>query len=162
VKGANGSGNYTYQLRNKTTGALIDENTTGLFSYGAANETYAIRVLDNECNTQFDQDVTILDLSDVQIAYASGSQNNVYCEGQTLSVNCITLGSTTYSWTGPNGWTSTEQNPTRPNATPDMSGRYTVTVYPEGCNDPMTQFLDIIVSPCVAAVNPHLRSRVVP
>jgi hypothetical protein len=160
VKGANGSGNYTYQLRSQGGGTLIQSNTTGTFSYGSAGETYTIRVIDNECNKHFDQDVTILDLSDAQITYSSGSTNNVFCEGQTLRVNCITLGSTTYSWTGPGGWTSTEQNPTRPNATPAMSGRYTVTVTPEGCGAPMTQYIDVTVSPCVAIVNPHLRTRV--
>ena len=133
---------------------------TGAFSYGSAGETYTVRVIDNECNTQFDQDVTILDLSDAQITYSSGSTNNIFCEGQTLRVNCITLSTTTYSWTGPNGWTSNLQNPTRPNATPEMSGRYTVTVTPEGCGLPMTQHIDILVSPCVAIVNPHTRARV--
>jgi hypothetical protein len=39
-----------------------------------------------------------------------------------------------------------------------MSGRYTVTVTPEGCGVPMTQYIDIIVSPCMATINPHLRS----
>jgi hypothetical protein len=160
VKGANGSGNYTYQLRTQGGGTLIQQNTTGTFSYGSAGQTYTIRVIDNECNKQFDQDVTILDLSDAQITYSSGSMSNVFCEGQTLRVNCITLGTTSYNWTGPGGWTSTEQNPTRPNATPAMSGRYTVTVTPEGCGEPMTQYIDIVVSPCVAAVNPHLKTRV--
>jgi hypothetical protein len=161
VKGENGSGNYTYQLMPQGGGTVIQQNTTGVFNYGSAGDTYTVRVIDNDCNTQFDQNVTILDLTDAQITYTSGStQSNIFCEGQTLRVNCISLGSTSYSWTGPDGWTSTAQNPTRPNAKPSMSGRYTVTVTPEGCGAPMTQYVDVIVSPCMAIINPHLRTKV--
>jgi hypothetical protein len=160
VEGINGTGSYTYQQRTQGGGTVIQSNSTGVFNYGSAGETYTIRVIDNTCATYFDQNVSILDLSDTQITYSSGSSNNTFCEGQTLRVNCITLGSTQYSWTGPNGWTSNQQNPSRPNATPDMSGRYTVTVTPEGCSLPMTQYIDVTVSPCIAVVNPHLRSYV--
>jgi hypothetical protein len=41
-----------------------------------------------------------------------------------------------YNWTGPGGWTSNLQNPTRPNATGDMAGTYTSTVTDSnGCSD---------------------------
>jgi len=41
-----------------------------------------------------------------------------------------------YNWTGPGGWTSNPQNPTRPNATGDMAGTYTLTVTDSiGCSD---------------------------
>jgi hypothetical protein len=162
VQGANGSGSYAYELRTQGGATLIDANATGRFTYGQAGETYTIRVKDNTCNTYFDQDVTILNLSGAQIAYSSGgSMTDVFCQGQTLQLNCIPLGSNAYRWEGPDGWTSTEQNPARPNAVPSMSGRYTVEVTPEGCNVPMSQSIDIIVSPCVAPINPHLRSRVI-
>ena len=38
-----------------------------------------------------------------------------------------------YAWTGPNGFTSTLQNPTIPNATPAATGVYSVTVTVAGC-----------------------------
>ncbi len=41
-----------------------------------------------------------------------------------------------YNWTGPGGWTSDLQNPTRPNATGDMAGTYTSTATDSnGCSD---------------------------
>lgn len=51
------------------------------------------------------------------------------CVGQTiqLTVNSPTPGAT-YSWSGPNGWTSSTQNPTIPNATTSMSGTYSMTI----------------------------------
>jgi hypothetical protein len=161
VKGINGMGSYTYQLRSQGGGTLIETNTTGEFTHGSAGQTYTVRVID-ACGTQFDQDVTIRNLSDVRITYSSGGVGrDVFCEGQTLQVNCITLNATSYSWTGPDGWTSMQQNPTRPQATPAMSGLYTVTATLEAGCGAKTESIHITVSPCVVPVNPHLRSRVI-
>ncbi len=49
-----------------------------------------------------------------------------FCEGTTIQLNAA--GGTSYSWAGPNGYTSTLQNPTLPAATAAMGGTYTVTV----------------------------------
>ena len=40
-----------------------------------------------------------------------------YCEGATISLFTPTVASATYDWTGPNGFLSSLQNPTRANAT---------------------------------------------
>ena len=146
VQGIGGSGSYTYELRSANGATLHLSNSAGTFSYGSAGQTYLVRVRDNVCNTSFDQSVTILNLGTAAIAY-SGSPNNEFCEGGTIQLNCITLGQTTYTWSGPGGWTSTAQNPTRPNATAAMSGTYTVTVTPENCAMPMTQSVVISVVP---------------
>jgi hypothetical protein len=159
VRGINGTGNYSYELRALGGSTLLDQNNTGVFTYGSAGQSYTVRVIDASCGTSFGQDVTLLDLSKAQIAY-SESPDNVLCEGQTLRLHCLPLGITTYSWTGPNGWASNEQNPVIPDVTLNMSGAYTVTVTPEGCGAPMTQSVPITVSPCMAIVNPHLRVRV--
>ena len=48
-----------------------------------------------------------------------------YCEGQTIHLTVNEQMNATYAWTGPDGWTSTLQNPTRPDCTVDMAGTYT-------------------------------------
>lgn len=48
------------------------------------------------------------------------------CEGGTIDLTAD--GGTTYSWTGPAGFTSTDQNPSIANATTAMTGLYEVTV----------------------------------
>ena len=48
-----------------------------------------------------------------------------YCVGETISLNVTTQNGATYSWTGPNGFTSTLQSPTIPNCTFEMGGIYT-------------------------------------
>lgn len=51
-----------------------------------------------------------------------------YCVGETIQLNANGQSGATYSWTGPGGWTSNHQNPTRSNCTMDMAGTYTCTI----------------------------------
>ena len=50
-----------------------------------------------------------------------------YCVGETIHLTVSSQNGATYSWSGPGGWTSTQQNPTRPNCTLNMAGTYTCT-----------------------------------
>ena len=51
-----------------------------------------------------------------------------YCVGETIYLTAQGQAGATYSWTGPGGFTSTQQNPTRPNCTLNMAGTYTCTI----------------------------------
>ena len=66
-------------------------------------------------------------------ATPTASNGGPYCEGATISLSTPTVAGATYSWTGPNGFTSSAQNPTRPNATPADAGLYSVTITVDGC-----------------------------
>jgi gliding motility-associated-like protein len=65
---------------------------------------------------------------------ASASGNSPICAGQTIN---LTGGSTnagaTFSWTGPNGFTSNQQSPSISNAIPAMAGTYTLVTTAGGC-----------------------------
>ena len=50
-----------------------------------------------------------------------------YCVGETIHLSVNAQEGATYSWTGPNGYTSNQQNPSRPNCTLNMAGTYTCT-----------------------------------
>jgi hypothetical protein len=67
-------------------------------------------------------------------AVPTAGNNGPRCAGQTLSLTAATVSGATYAWTGPNGFTSTAQNPTIPNATPAASGTYVVTATVSGCS----------------------------
>jgi hypothetical protein len=56
---------------------------------------------------------------------SAGSDDTVFCEGQTL--NLTSSGTGTVSWTGPSSFSSNQQNPVRTNLNPAHSGSYTVT-----------------------------------
>ena len=63
------------------------------------------------------------------------------CEGATLQLTASTLAGATYAWSGPDGFTSSQQNPTVANAAPSASGTYTVTV--NGCTSATTNAIVI-------------------
>ncbi|MBU0489111.1 MAG: immunoglobulin domain-containing protein [Bacteroidetes bacterium] len=52
---------------------------------------------------------------------------NPVCEGSSLVLSGSGLGATTWSWSGPNGFTSTVQNPEISSVTTAASGIYTLT-----------------------------------
>lgn len=54
--------------------------------------------------------------------------NGPICNNGLLLLFADTIAGASYSWTGPNGYTSTQQNPAIPNADTTFSGYYTVTV----------------------------------
>jgi hypothetical protein len=54
------------------------------------------------------------------------SSNSPVCPNTDIKLEAS--GGTSYSWTGPNGFTSTDQNPIIPNATSANSGTYSCTI----------------------------------
>ncbi len=70
----------------------------------------------------------------VESITATASNGGTICAGNALSLSSGPSGAAAYSWSGPNGFTSTLQNPVISNATVDASGSYQVTVTtPGGC-----------------------------
>ena len=51
-----------------------------------------------------------------------------YCVGEPIHLTANGQAGASYSWTGPGGFTSNQQNPTRPNCTMNMAGTYTCTI----------------------------------
>ncbi len=59
-----------------------------------------------------------------------------YCEGQTVQLNALSnLSGAQYNWTGPNGFSSSQQNPVITSAQANASGTYTVSLNPAGCGN---------------------------
>ena len=57
-----------------------------------------------------------------------------YGTGGTIRLTASTIEGATYVWSGPNGFASTGQYPTIPNATLEMAGDYSVTAILGGCS----------------------------
>lgn len=69
------------------------------------------------------------------------------CAGSTVQLMATSAISTaTYSWTGPNGYISSAQNPVLTNVAVNQSGTYEVTVTANGCTSPPAQ-VNLAVSP---------------
>lgn len=58
-----------------------------------------------------------------------------YCTGDTLYLGALCLQNVTYSWVGPNGFSSSLCEPKIPNASPINSGTYTVTATLGNCSN---------------------------
>ncbi|NCU05814.1 MAG: gliding motility-associated C-terminal domain-containing protein, partial [Chitinophagaceae bacterium] len=68
--------------------------------------------------------------------YANASTTTPFiCDGGTISLKADTLLTATYSWTGPNGFSSNQQNPVINNASVLSAGKYYVTVSLPGCGN---------------------------
>jgi gliding motility-associated-like protein len=83
------------------------------------------------------------------IGTATASNAGPYCAGATIQLNATGTG--TYSWTGPNGFTSTLQNPTIPNSTTANAGVYNLTVTATGCTATATTTVVVNTVPTVNA-----------
>ena len=168
INGINGVTPYTYELWDKdnttelNATAEIADDGSARFIYGQAGETYTVRIAD-ACGAQFSQPVTLVDLQTPRIIYAA---KTTVCAGDSIELHCITLGKTSYSWTGPNGFVrEDDQNPVIENADASMTGWYTVSVTPEYCGKPVTDQIYITVKNCSAStyvpVNPQLMNKAI-
>jgi gliding motility-associated-like protein len=83
---------------------------------------------------------------------ATASNSGPVCEGNALNLTGGPAGMTAYSWTGPDGFTSIQQNPkVSAKATLAMAGIYTLTVTDaSGCNDLATTTVIVNAIPFVS------------
>ena len=70
--------------------------------------------------------------TDCGILPGIATNDGPYCVGETIQLRVTTQAGATYRWTGPNGFTSAEQNPTIPNCTYEMGGSYTCVTAVDG------------------------------
>ncbi|WP_343618202.1 T9SS type B sorting domain-containing protein [Flavobacterium sp.] len=77
------------------------------------------------------------------------TSNSPVCIGKTLELKAS--GGTTYLWTGPNGFTSTDQNPTITNASTLNSGEYSCLITGTGgCDD--TKKVNVVIGDIEAPI----------
>lgn len=70
-------------------------------------------------------------VSVIALPIPSASTGGPVCDGATLNLN--SAGGTSYAWNGPNGFTSSVQNPNIPAVTLNANGVYTVVVTANTC-----------------------------
>lgn len=85
---------------------------------------------------------------------ASASNNGPVCSGNTLTLTGGPSSQTTYAWTGPNGYTSSSQSPSRTSSTTAMTGTYTLTVTSSaGCSATSSTSATVNQTPVAAIGN---------
>ena len=130
---------YTFDLRYVKNGGAptilsVTSNAAGIIRIDgllAGNYTN-VTVINNGCISNSVGPFTLVDPSPPP-APIPGSAVAI-CEGLTLSLSATSAETgITWNWTGPNGFTSAEQTPFIPNATPDNSGVYKVNIIKNNC-----------------------------
>ena len=140
---SNSSGSFTAPIvigtLSGTTNGTINATIPSNLSSGTG---YRIRVVSSSPALTGDDNGS--DISILASPLADASSNSPRCSGNTI--NLYSSGGTSYSWTGPGGYISVQQNPTRTSATPAMSGTYAVRVTnSSGCTS--TASVNVVVNP---------------
>ena len=134
-----GVGPYNYTLLLGGTTIVTYNNVTGSQSFtGLAGGTYTLNVTDS-LNCPGDTTVTIGE-NPFTVTAAS---NSPVCVG--VPIHFTASGGSNYTWAGPNGFTSSTQNPTISPSTMSDAGTYYVTVSIPPCSD--TVILHVVVNP---------------
>lgn len=162
VKATGGIAPYTYELwtaDNSTNTQQTPEidPVTGVahWRYGRVGDKFVVHVRD-ACGTNFEQTLTVNDLTRLNIA---STPDKLTCAGESVILRCLPLNR--YEWYDPQGVLfSREQNPRLTNVKRNMSGIYRVKAFPEGCGTEIEGYVNVVIEPCWAPVNPNLMHRV--
>jgi len=79
---------------------------------------------------------------------AAATSNSPVCLGETINLNAATVSGSTYDWTGPNGFVSSNQNPIILSATDLESGIYTLTVTNTSCSSFSSSNVTVVINDC--------------
>jgi hypothetical protein len=85
-------------------------------------------------------------------APVAAGNNGPLCSGATLNLTASTIAGATYSWVGPGGFQSSQQNPFIVNVSSLAAGVYTVTAYLNGCSRSSSTQVTIRPTPAVSNI----------
>src|SRR5205823_7893250 len=106
------------------------QNPTRANATTADAGTYSVTVTVNNCPSAAGTTSVVVNPIPATPAASNGGP---YCSGGTIALSTPAVASATYAWTGPNGFASSLQNPTRANAAVADAGTYSVTITVSGC-----------------------------
>jgi len=78
--------------------------------------------------------------------------NSPVCARSAINLTANAVPGATYAWTGPNGFTSNQQNPSIPNASAANAGTYSLTVTVNGCTSPAATVTVVVNDPATPTV----------
>ncbi|HLP50608.1 MAG TPA: PKD domain-containing protein, partial [Chitinophagales bacterium] len=138
----------TYSWTGPDNFTSTQQNPSIVNAQNVASGNYTVIATVNGCSTAPATLFVVVD----KIPTPTATSNSPICEGATLSFTTTTYAFATYTWTGPNGFTSNLQNPTIPNATAAASGTYSVEVTASGCTSVTPATVTVVVNPTAAPV----------
>lgn len=116
----------------------------------AASGDYIVSVTFNGCTGK---DTTTVFVKPEPIMPLTGS-NTPVCAGATLNLTANSNAGATYSWTGPSGFISTQQNPVKTGIISNDAGTYAVTATLNGCISPTGTTTVVVNAPPFVSIYP--------
>jgi hypothetical protein len=120
---------YSWTGPNSFTSNQQNPSINGVSSSNAG--TYSCTVTVSGCGTSSAASTSV-SITSLPTAPTAGN-NGPVCDGKTLSLTASTITGATYAWTGPAGFSSSNQNPVLPSFNASMAGNYSVTATVSGC-----------------------------
>ncbi|MCP9765699.1 beta strand repeat-containing protein, partial [Lacihabitans soyangensis] len=136
-----GSGDFSWSGPNGFS-SLIQNPTISVASLNQSG-IYTVTLSLNGCSSSATTSITVNSLPIITI-----NSSSTICEGS--SINLTSTGGGDYSWSGPNGFVSTSQNPIITSSTDDNQGVYTLTVTTNGCTSTATTSVTITPVPSIS------------
>ncbi|HLO45068.1 MAG TPA: hypothetical protein VK175_12105 [Leadbetterella sp.] len=112
--------------------------------------TYSVTVTLGSCNASNTVAVTVKPLPVI----SGTNTNSPICSGNNLNFGIDATAGSTYSWIGPNGFTSALEDPNISSAATNASGTYSVTISLNGCNVNTTVVNVVNLTPTVSTTSP--------
>ena len=120
----------TYSWTGPNSFSSSAQNPSIVAATVAASGTYSVMVSVGGCTSA--PGTVVVTVNPIPAMPTAGS-NSPICSGSTLNLTTPTVVGATYSWSGPNSFSSSAQNPSILAATIAAGGTYTVTVTVAGC-----------------------------
>ncbi|CAG5085787.1 Ig-like domain-containing protein [Parvicella tangerina] len=120
----------TYSWTGPNSFASSSQNPTISGATSAADGTYNVTATVAGCTST--SGTVAVTVNPIPGAPTLGS-NSPVCDGGTINLTANTIGGATYAWTGPNGFSSSSEDPTITGATTAADGTYSCTVTVAGC-----------------------------
>ncbi len=123
--------NYSWTGPNGFTSAVQNPSVTTTST--AASGVYSLTVTVNGCTSAASTTTAIVNAIPVTPVI---NLNGPACEGASLGLGTASVSGASYTWTGPNGFSASVQNPSIASATTAATGTYTLRVTVNNCTSP--------------------------
>ncbi len=122
----NGGTSPTYNF--KVNGVSVQNNSSNIFTTTTLvnNDAVIVEMTSNLCSFTIPATSNSITMQVYALPTPTAGSNSPVCAVNTL--NMTSSGGGTYAWTGPNRFSSTDQNLSFPNSTTSLSGTYIITV----------------------------------
>jgi len=110
--------------------------------------TYYLMTVDSGCSSSFVPVNVFVNSASYPPLLSS---NSPVCEGATLDLFCDSINGETFSWSGPDGFSSSVSNPEIENATLVNGGNYSLVIHSDSCTSPSSSIaVQVIQNPVIA------------